>query len=401
MPHSHLAEDPKAAPRDIFDFCNHLAWEIGGPVLIHDSAWGVVAYSTLNQPIDDARRSIILRRQVPDVDAEQRIIELAQVNFDGDEDLFETPEVPGVQSRRVVASVRVMGVRVGSIWAAESAGPLHPDVHSLLRAAAKQAAFYFQVQADWSGREHEVFVRILLEGSTEETFLAQYLNISTTSRFVVLSVWHGPGDDLRGQALRVAKALADRHGLPHLMLTEAESFYMVTYERPGLDDFAQRAQRAAQDLSAADDRLIVGVGGVAARPRQVAQSRAEADAAVAYLRRNPRRQLPNHTSLRAGIRLMRVVEILEGQPDASMGCLNSLSSLTDDDRREGIDTLNAYFDYGGNAAEAARHLHIHPNTFRYRLTKVTDLIGVDLAERDERLLLELDLLRDRYARPLP
>ena len=98
---------------------------------------------------------------------------------------------------------------------------------------------------------------------------------------------------------------------------------------------------------------------------------------------------------------MRVVEILEGQPDASMGYLNALSSLTDDDRREGIDTLNAYFDYGGNAAEAARHLHIHPNTFRYRLAKVTDLIGVDLAERDERLLLELDLLRDRYARPLP
>lgn len=401
MPHSHLAEGSQGGPRDIFDFCNHLAWEVGGPVLIHDSAWGVVAYSTLNQPIDDARRSIILRRQVPDAEAEQRIIELAEVNFDGDEDLFETPELPGIQSRRVVASVRVMGVRVGSIWAAESAGPLHPDAHSLLRAAAKQAAFYFQVQSDWSGREHEVFVRILLEGSTEETFLAQYLNVPTMSRFVVLSVWHGPSDDLRGQALRVAKALADRHGLPHLMLTEAESFYVIAYERPGLDDFAQRAQRTAQDLSAADDRLIVGVGGVAERPRQVAQSRAEADAAVAYLRRNPRRQLPNHTSLRAGIRLMRVVDVLEGQPDASMGYLNSLSSLADDDRREGIDTLNAYFDFAGNASEAARHLHIHPNTFRYRLAKVTDLIGVDLAERDERWLLELDLLRDRYARPLP
>ena len=401
MPHSHLAEDPKAAPRDIFDFCNHLAWEVGGPVLIHDSAWGVVAYSTLNQPIDEARRSIILRRQVPNAEAERGIIDLAEVNFAGDEDLFETPEIPGVQSRRVVASVRVLGVRVGSIWAAESAGPLHPDVQSLLLAGAKQAAFYFQVQSDWSGREHEVFVRILLEGSTEEAFLAQYLNVSTTSRFVVMCVWHGPGDDLRGQALRVAKALADRHGLPHLTLPEAESFYLITYERPGIDDFAQRAERTAQDLSATDDRLIVGVGRVAPRPRQVAQSRAEADAVVAYLRRNPGRRLASQASMRAGVSIMRVVETLEAQAESLPGGLSRLAGLQADDRREAVATLNAYFDFAGNASEAARHLHIHPNTFRYRLAKVTELIDVDLADRDERLLLELDLLRDRYARPLP
>ena len=399
VPHSHLADNTEPTPRDVFAFCNHLAWEIGGPVLIHDSNWGVVAYSTLNQPIDDARRSIILRREVPDVDAEVHIITLAEGIFETGDDLFETPAVPGVQARRLVAPVRVLGVRVGSIWVAESAGPLNPDAQTLLLAAAKQASFYFQVQADWRAREHEVFVRMLLAGSTEEAFLAQYLGVTTTSQFTVMSVWHGSDDDLRGQAPRVTKALADRHGLPHLLLAEAESFYLIGYEQPGLDEFAQRAKRTAQDLSITDDRLIVGVGRVALRPLQVAQSRADADAVVAYLRRNPHRRVANHSSLRAGVGLMRVVEILERQSDATMGYLNALSSLTDDDRREGIDTLNAYFDYGGNAAEAARHLHIHPNTFRYRLAKVTDLIGVDLADRDERLMLELDLLRDRYAQP--
>ena len=38
------------ALNDVFAFCNHLAWQVGGPVLIHDFGWGVVAYSTLNQP---------------------------------------------------------------------------------------------------------------------------------------------------------------------------------------------------------------------------------------------------------------------------------------------------------------------------------------------------------------
>lgn len=401
MPHSHLAEGSQGDPRDVFDFCNHLAWELGGPVLIHDSAWGVVAYSTLNQPIDDARRSVILRRQVPNADAEQRIIEFAEVNFAGDEDVFETPEIPGVQSRRVVASVRVLGVRVGSIWAAESAGPLHPDVHSLLRAAAKQAAFYFQVQADWRKREDERFVRMLLDGTAEEEFLAQYLGVTTASRFMVVRAWHGRDAELGGQAIRVAKSLADRHGLPHLLLAEDESFYLVAYERPGLEEFAQRAQRCAHDLSAADDRLVVGLGRVASRPSHASVSRSEADAVVAYLRRNPGRRLASNASMRAGVSLMRVVETLEGQSDTIPGALSRLSGLQPGDRQEAIATLNAYFDFAGNASEAARHLHIHPNTFRYRLAKVTELIDVDLADRDERLLLELDLLRDRYARPVP
>lgn len=401
MPQSHLVKDSQPAPRDIFDFCNHLAWEVGGPVLVHDSSWGVVAYSTLNQPIDDARRSIILRREVPNADAEMHILELAEGNFASGDEIFETPAVPDVQSRRLVAPVHVLGVRVGSIWVAESAGPLHPDAHDLLLAAAKQAGFYFQVQSDWRTREDERFVRMLLDGTAQEEFLALYLGVTTSSRFVVISVWHGRDPDLGDQAIRVAKSLADRHGLPHLVMAEETGFSLVAYERPGLEELGQRAQRWAHDLSAADDRLVVGLGRVASRPRDAARSRSEADAVVAYLRRNPSQRRASRSALTAGVSLMRVVETLEAQADTMPGVLSRLAGLAPEDRDEATATLNAYFDFAGNASEAARHLHIHPNTFRYRLAKVTELIDVDLAERDERLLLELDLLRERYARPLP
>jgi DNA-binding PucR family transcriptional regulator len=66
------------------------------------------------------------------------------------------------------------------------------------------------------------------------------------------------------------------------------------------------------------------------------------------------------------------------------------------DREEALRTLDAYFSHTGNASEAARHLHIHPNTFRYRMAKVADLLGVDLEDRDSRLIVELELLRHRY-----
>jgi DNA-binding PucR family transcriptional regulator len=42
-------------------------------------------------------------------------------------------------------------------------------------------------------------------------------------------------------------------------------------------------------------------------------------------------------------------------------------------------------------------LHIHPNTFRYRIAKVADLLGVDLEDRDTRLIVELELLRHRFS----
>ena len=47
------------------------------------------------------------------------------------------------------------------------------------------------------------------------------------------------------------------------------------------------------------------------------------------------------------------------------------------------------------AAEAARRLGLHPNTFRYRLSRALELLGIDLEDREARLMLELDLLRNR------
>ena len=41
---------------------------------------------------------------------------------------------------------------------------------------------------------------------------------------------------------------------------------------------------------------------------------------------------------------------------------------------EALRTLDAYFSHPGNISQAAREMHVHPNTFRYRLAKVADLL---------------------------
>lgn len=387
---------PTAPIDDVFAFCNHIAWQAGGPVLIHDGAWGVVAYSTLNQALDEARRSFILRRAVPNSEADEQALAIAERHFDAGAEAFEVPAVEGVQERRVVAPVRMLGVHVGSIWIAESAGPLHPDVFDIVEQAAKQASFYFQLRDDQRRREAERFARLLLEGNQDEALLAQYLGIPAASRVRVIAVWHGEGS-LREEAREVARVIAERQSVEHLRLETPDRVYVAFYDGSGTAELLTPASRAfIHEMAAADDRLLVGAGRTTTRLGHAPSSKVDADRIINYLQRTPGERMGSINTLRSQIALMRLVEILEGQFEPLPDPLRALSPLEPADREEALRTLDAYFSHPGNATQAAREVHVHPNTFRYRLAKVSELLGVDLEDRDERLLLEIELLRQRY-----
>ncbi len=55
------------------------------------------------------------------------------------------------------------------------------------------------------------------------------------------------------------------------------------------------------------------------------------------------------------------------------------------------ETLGVYLDCFGDVAAAAQHLHVHPNTVRYRIRRVEQLLGTSLNDADVRLLLSLSL----------
>ena len=387
---------PEAPLDDVFAFCNHIAWKAGGPVLIHDSAWGVVAYSTLNQPLDDARRSIILRRSVPDADVENGILATAHSRFETGGDSFEIKAYEGLQGRRVVAPVRLLGVLVGSIWIAESAGPLHPQALDIAAEAAKEASFYFQLRDDTRRREAERFARMLLEGNQDEHTLGQYLGVAPTSRVRVVAVWHGDGD-LRDQAREVARVLAERQAVDHLILETEDRVYLAFHAGSGLAEQLTASVRSfSREMSATDDRILVGAGRTTTRLGHTPMSKADADRVIDYLRRTIGTRLGSVNTLRTQIALMRLVEILDSQIEPLPEGLRGLNSLEPADREEALRTLDAYFSHPGNVSQAAREAHVHPNTFRYRLAKVTDLLNVDIDDRDERLMLEIELLRRRY-----
>jgi hypothetical protein len=77
--------------------------------------------------------------------------------------------------------------------------------------------------------------------------------------------------------------------------------------------------------------------------------------------------------------------------------LAPLDELTPAGRARMEETALAFVQHGGNAAAMARALHLHPQTIRYRLGRLRELFGDDLADPDARFELEL-ALRSRSRR---
>jgi hypothetical protein len=75
--------------------------------------------------------------------------------------------------------------------------------------------------------------------------------------------------------------------------------------------------------------------------------------------------------------------------------LAPLAELTPRSRARMEETALAYVQHGGNAAAMARALHLHPQTIRYRLGRLRELLGDALADPDARFELEL-ALRSRF-----
>ena len=71
-----------------------------------------------------------------------------------------------------------------------------------------------------------------------------------------------------------------------------------------------------------------------------------------------------------------------------------MAALVDHDREKGTEyvvTLRAYLDHFGDVPAAAASLHVHPNTFRYRLRRLVAVAGLDLDDPTERLVAHLQL----------
>jgi sugar diacid utilization regulator len=158
---------------------------------------------------------------------------------------------------------------------------------------------------------------------------------------------------------------------------------------------ARTAQQAASTaLAAARKRFpgIVarcGIGAVHRQAEGLRTSATDAKAALAVTRQaRPQRDIAAIDAL--GLNRMLVEWYASDNTRASVDdLLAPLVELGPAAAEEAIRTLQAYLDHQNSPARAAEVLRVHRQTVHYRLNKITRQLGVDLADPEQRLALQL------------
>lgn len=89
---------------------------------------------------------------------------------------------------------------------------------------------------------------------------------------------------------------------------------------------------------------------------------------------------------------------LAGDPLARQALIQRVyAPLADHHQSELMTTLGCYLDNGRSLEATARELFVHPNTVRYRLKRITEIIGWDATGPRESLILQCALILGRIA----
>jgi DNA-binding PucR family transcriptional regulator len=397
---------------DLFALANAVAGVVGGAVTIEDAGRRVLAYSTLDdQPIDAARRGSILGLQVPDSPAMRSLYR----------DVLSSPGVltaDGQMLRRILKSgplevhdlkgrsavaIRAGSQSIGSIWVVHGDERLDEESERALAEAARIAAPHMiQARAarDLERRMRAEMLLAVLDGreSAEETAARLGFAPSTPLSVVAFELVGDQSaiDELQLERLvdlvvvhcggwcRQTAAVALGQNVYALLQGEGE------LERPRLLRLAERIQAHAE--ARLGTALLAALGSTADGVRDVSRARREAERVLTVLRVDPKeRVVASVDDVRSEVVLLELKELSGDHPNLVRGKLGRVVAYDVEHRSAYVPTLRAYLDAFGDIPAAAARISVHPNTFRYRMRRLVELFELDLANPDERLVLELQL----------
>ncbi|MEV7132576.1 helix-turn-helix domain-containing protein [Arthrobacter sp. NPDC093128] len=394
-------------PGDLFDLANTVAAQAGGAIAIADPDQTILAYSTLpDQPIDETRRSSILRLHVPhsvQTDKDYRRVHAAS------DALNVATEDPLL--RRTAIAIRAGGAVLGSLWLLERAEHHNEDAHRLLREAANVAALHILHKRTTyvSNLTRQVdLVRPLLFEPERAELAAMRLGISASSiRVAALSVW--PADAIAAETLQSRLRLFDTirtacairlpsavcglsDGIVYIVLPQSTEA-SVQFQRGAILKIVQNARRLLS-------RPVLAALGVAAAIDRLAESRVNAELVLSELVRNVVEGriaadsddvVADDDSLGSRLQLRQIVSSLTASGQLPGTHALRIAEYDARHKKSFEETIHAYLGCGGNAIEAAKSLDVHVNTVRYRLSRVEALFGIDLDDPEARLLVWLQL----------
>lgn len=399
-----------ADPKDLFAIAEATAVLTGGHVVIDDTACRVLAYSAMDEDVDNQRRLTILSRQGPETymrhltnrGAFRRLHET-----EGPVYVEALPEI-GVH-RRIAISIRINGRVVGHIWVLEGKTPFSTQCERALIGAAKHVAARLADQENddrFAARVEQV--ASLLGEPPHVRAVARRLEIDENqpANIVLFNTCNGDLEStalrsLRGEFVHMVSIHAAAYGT-RVVVGQLHSH--VAMILPMLDKLrSPPAIRRLVTEIVRDGRVHFGIaiqgaiGPLSDSLLELAVSYDKTRRVVRILAATPDVTTASYEDLMAQVLLDEVFELMQGRTSISHPGLDRLIC----DNSSMAHTLLAYLEAFGDTKTAASILNVHRNTVRYRAHRACEIAGIDLENPEHRLAAHLQLRQWRRYERLP
>lgn len=402
---------------DLFAVANAIGALLDAPVTIEDRSSRVLAFSGRQDEADASRVETVIGRQVPERYArmltdlgvfrelyrEHRPVVVDPARLDEDR----------ISKQRVAIAVRAGDEVLGSIWAAMD-GEVTPERSAALRDAASLVALHMlrvRAGADVQRRLRTDLVSSVLEGAAGARDALGRLGLAGRPVVVLaLALRHEPSaehehePDPGGASTleRAADALAVHlsAAVPASAVAVVGGIVHALVPLPG--NGSEPEERAARLAGEFCERLgtrlpvVVGVGGVGSDISAIVASREAATRAMRVLRDGvapggETRSVARLADVYTQSLLLELRDLAAARDERPVGPIALL--LDYDERHDSglAETLDAWLNANGDVRAAASALFIHPNTLRYRLRRLEQVSGLDLADPEQRFGAALQL----------
>lgn len=395
---------------DLFGLANAICACIDAPVTIEDRYSRVLAFSGRQEEADAMRIATVLGLRVPHdhiSGVEQRGV-MRRLATSRRACFFDAASLGGghVTLGRTAVAVRAGDELLGFIWAA-MAEPLSAQLEDWLLRATDVVAVQLQQIAAESDRQRQRLAELVgavLSGGPECRAAVAELGLPPGPSVVVAMDGRTTGADGAVQAGMMADGDRLRAALGvHLSVMSRKT--VVADVRGAVlaivpvrdENGADLIVRTCRDfLTRADTsrKAVIGVSRVASTPADLRRAHAEAARALRVVRadRSPAvDRVARSSDVEIESLLLELKELCAENDIQPSGPFARLRAY---DARKGtdlLDTVRAWLDTHGDIVAAAEALHVHPNTFRYRLRRAGEIGEVDLTVSRERFALSLQL----------
>ncbi len=393
---------------DLFAVANAIAALIDAPVTVEDRRSRVLAFSGRQDEADPSRVETILGRQVPErfarALADRGVFrELYRTDQPVYVDLLDAG-LDGLKLLRVAVAVRAGDEILGSIWAAVRE-PLTADRTQALCDAARLVALHLlrvRAGADVERRLRADLLSTALEGGAAAREALSRLGLADQPVVVLALAVLGPGAaadaELAADRQRLSDGLAMHLSAVHPRCAAAlvgdTAYGLVPVIRDA--DGERRALRIAKDfLDRVGDRVraVVGIGPVARSAAELPEARDSADRALRVLRSGSGagRRVALLADVHVEALLLELQDLVAARGDRPTGPVARLLAYDEQHHAHLVETLRAWLDAFGDVIAASAAVHVHPNTFRYRLRRLAEVGGFDMADPEARFAAMLQL----------